>query len=136
VRTTQQLSITRSNEMAEVVEAKVRRGDYASESEIIGDGLRALFDGHRRSNRRGHRPVLRTRFNLPATREQARRCASRIEGVSHYRKRVNIGFEVDADLVSIVGVFDGSQVYESILQDETESWVHVTSARPHSRIRF
>lgn len=43
MRTTQQLSITLPNEMAEVVKAKVRKGEYATESEVIRDGLRALL---------------------------------------------------------------------------------------------
>ncbi|MBD8526427.1 ribbon-helix-helix domain-containing protein [Pseudomarimonas arenosa] len=43
MRTTQQLSITLPNEMADVVKAKVRAGEYASESEVIRDGLRALL---------------------------------------------------------------------------------------------
>lgn len=43
MRTTQQLSITLPNEMVEVVKAKVRAGEYASESEVIRDGLRALL---------------------------------------------------------------------------------------------
>jgi antitoxin ParD1/3/4 len=42
VRTTQQLSITLPKEMAELVRAKVARGEYASESEVIRDGLRSL----------------------------------------------------------------------------------------------
>lgn len=43
MRTTQQLSITLPNEMADVVKSKVRSGEYASESEVIRDGLRALL---------------------------------------------------------------------------------------------
>lgn len=43
MRTTQQMSITLPNEMADVVKAKVRMGEYASESEVIRDGLRALM---------------------------------------------------------------------------------------------
>lgn len=43
MRTTQQLSITLPNEMVDVVKAKVRTGEYASESEVIRDGLRALM---------------------------------------------------------------------------------------------
>lgn len=43
MRTTQQLSITLPNEMADVVKAKVVAGEYASESEVIRDGLRALL---------------------------------------------------------------------------------------------
>lgn len=43
MRTTQQMSITLPNDMAEAVKAKVRAGEYASESEVIRDGLRALI---------------------------------------------------------------------------------------------
>lgn len=42
MRTTQQFSVTLPNEMAEMVRAKVASGEYASESEVIRDGLRAL----------------------------------------------------------------------------------------------
>ena len=43
MRTTQQMSITLPNEMADVVKTKVRSGEYASESEVIRDGLRVLM---------------------------------------------------------------------------------------------
>lgn len=43
MRTTQQFSITLPNEMAAVVKAKVEAGEYATESEVIRDGLRALM---------------------------------------------------------------------------------------------
>ena len=43
MRTTQQMSITLPNDMADVVKTKVRSGEYASESEVIQDGLRALM---------------------------------------------------------------------------------------------
>ncbi len=43
MRTTQQLSITLPIEMADVVKAKVRTGEYATESEVIRDGLRVLL---------------------------------------------------------------------------------------------
>ncbi len=42
MRSTQQFSVTLPNEMAEQVRAKVASGAYASESEVIRDGLRAL----------------------------------------------------------------------------------------------
>ncbi len=42
MRTTQQMSITLPNEMAQAVRAKVAAGEYASESEVIREGLRAL----------------------------------------------------------------------------------------------
>ena len=43
MRTTQQLSITLPNEMADAVKEKVASGEYASESEVIRDGLRVLL---------------------------------------------------------------------------------------------
>lgn len=43
MRTTQQMSITLPKDMADTVKAKVRAGEYASESEVIRDGLRALM---------------------------------------------------------------------------------------------
>lgn len=43
MRTTQQLSITLPNDMAEAVKSKVAAGEYASESEVIRDGLRTLI---------------------------------------------------------------------------------------------
>ena len=43
MRTTQQLSITLPNEMADIVKSKVAAGEYATESEVIRDGLRALM---------------------------------------------------------------------------------------------
>jgi antitoxin ParD1/3/4 len=42
MRSTQQFSITLPNELAEMVRGKVESGEYASESEVIRDGLRAL----------------------------------------------------------------------------------------------
>lgn len=43
MRTTQQLSITLPREMARLVRAKVAKGEYATESEVIRDGLRTLM---------------------------------------------------------------------------------------------
>ena len=43
MRTTQQFSITLPNEMADAVKSKVANGEYATESEVIRDGLRALL---------------------------------------------------------------------------------------------
>ena len=43
MRTTRQLSITLPNQMADALRERVRSGQYASESEVIRDGLRALF---------------------------------------------------------------------------------------------
>ncbi len=43
MRSTQQFSITLPNEMAEAIRAKVAAGEYATESEVIRDGLRVLL---------------------------------------------------------------------------------------------
>jgi antitoxin ParD1/3/4 len=43
MRSTQQLSITLPNEMAAAVKSKVATGEYATESEVIRDGLRTLM---------------------------------------------------------------------------------------------
>ncbi len=41
--TTRQLSITLPSDIADIVKAKVEAGEYASESEMIRDGLCALI---------------------------------------------------------------------------------------------
>ncbi|SEH90030.1 putative addiction module antidote protein, CC2985 family [Mycolicibacterium rutilum] len=43
MRRTRQLSITLPIEMADMLRERVRSGEYASESELIREGLRALF---------------------------------------------------------------------------------------------
>jgi putative addiction module CopG family antidote len=43
MRSTQQFSITLPNEMADLVKTKVAAGEYATESEVIRDGLRSLL---------------------------------------------------------------------------------------------
>ena len=42
MRSTEQLSVTLPKEMARMVRNKVSSGEYASESEVVRDGLRAL----------------------------------------------------------------------------------------------
>lgn len=42
MRTTRQMSVTLPLEMADLVRRKVEQGGYASESEVIREGLRAL----------------------------------------------------------------------------------------------
>ncbi len=43
MRTTKQLSITVPTDMADAIKERVASGAYASESEVIRDGLRTLF---------------------------------------------------------------------------------------------
>ena len=42
MRSTQSLSITLPHDMAQMVKQKVASGEYATESEVIRDGLRSL----------------------------------------------------------------------------------------------
>ena len=42
MRNTQPISVTLPHEMAALIKAKVASGEYATESEVIRDGLRAL----------------------------------------------------------------------------------------------
>jgi antitoxin ParD1/3/4 len=44
MRTTQQFSITLPLDMAKAVERKIKSGAYASVSEVVRDGVRALFE--------------------------------------------------------------------------------------------
>ncbi|MBV8453076.1 MAG: type II toxin-antitoxin system ParD family antitoxin [Deltaproteobacteria bacterium] len=44
MRTTQQFSITLPLDMAEAVEHKIKSGAYASVSEVMRDGVRALLE--------------------------------------------------------------------------------------------
>lgn len=43
MRTTQQMRITLPIEMADAIKTKVRSGEYATESEVIRDGMRAFM---------------------------------------------------------------------------------------------
>jgi putative addiction module CopG family antidote len=43
MRTTRQVSVTLPTEMADAIKQRVASGDYASESEVVRDGLRALL---------------------------------------------------------------------------------------------
>jgi putative addiction module CopG family antidote len=60
MRATRQLSITLPVQMAEMVKDKVASGDYASESEVIRDGLRALEERDRAVEAWLHNEVLPT----------------------------------------------------------------------------
>jgi antitoxin ParD1/3/4 len=44
MRTTQQFSITLPNDMADIIEDKIASGAYASVSEVMRDGVRALLE--------------------------------------------------------------------------------------------
>ncbi len=57
MRSTQPFSITLPNEMAEAVKAKVASGEYATESEVIREGLRSLMARDRAIERWLHSEV-------------------------------------------------------------------------------
>ncbi len=40
--------------------------------------------------------------------------------ITNHKKRAVIAFAVDAEMVSIIGIFYGGQDYETVLQDESE----------------
>ena len=44
MRSTREFSITLPEELADLVKAKVRTGEYATESDVISDGLHALME--------------------------------------------------------------------------------------------
>ncbi len=58
MRSTQQMSITLPIEMAEAVKNRVAAGEYATESEVIRDGLRALLARERAVENWLHAQVL------------------------------------------------------------------------------
>lgn len=61
MRTTKQLSITLPNNMADAPKERVASGAYASESEVVRDGRRALF-----AREEAVENWLRTRLSLPS----------------------------------------------------------------------
>lgn len=40
--------------------------------------------------------------------------------ITNYKKRAVIAFDVEAEQVSIIGIFYGGQNYETILQDDSD----------------
>jgi plasmid stabilization system protein ParE len=40
--------------------------------------------------------------------------------ITNYKKRTVIAFDVDTEVISIIGIFYGGQDYESILQDDSD----------------
>lgn len=71
MRTTKQLSVTLPHEMADMVRAKVTSGEYASESEVIRDGLRALAARDRAVEAWLHEQVAPSYDRLAADPERA-----------------------------------------------------------------
>jgi toxin ParE1/3/4 len=150
MRTTQQMSITLPNELALAVRAKVTSGEYASESEVIRDGLRVLMARDRAVDLWLKKQVEEQLAELyryieeNATSTVALNYTSAVveycEGLATfpmrgtprddvrpglrttaYKRRTEIAYTVDEGRVSIIGVFHGGRDYETALQtDEPE----------------
>jgi putative addiction module CopG family antidote len=75
MRSTQQFSVTLPTEMAKMVKAKVASGDYASESEVIRDGLRALLARDRAVENWLRREVVPAHDRMKADPSRARSVA-------------------------------------------------------------
>jgi antitoxin ParD1/3/4 len=71
MRTTAQLSITLPKALASAVKARVKSGRYASESEVIREGLRALLERERAIERWLRDEVVPTMEALQADRTVA-----------------------------------------------------------------
>ena len=61
------MSITLPNDMADIIKTKVQGGEYASESEVIRDGVRALLARDRR-----HRSLASSSCRIGLRRPQSR----------------------------------------------------------------
>ena len=81
MRSTQQFSITLPNEMADAVKAKVAAGEYATESEVIRDGLRTLL-----ARDRAVEDWLRS--DVAATYDALKADPSRAVGIDRVRARL------------------------------------------------
>lgn len=122
MRPTQQFSITLPNEMADSVRAKVASGEYATEGEVIRDGLRALIARDKAVEARLRQDVAAAYDALkalPSRAGPASRVRERLAQVhvTNYRRRAVIAFEVDESMgrVFILGVFDDGQDCEGVL---------------------
>ena len=97
MRTTQQMSITLPNELAAAVREKVASGEYASESEVIRDGLRVLI-ARDRVVERWLRNKVGPAYDAPRRIPLARSVLTRF-GLVWQRNAV------DDDRVEIIGIF-------------------------------
>lgn len=88
MRTTQSLSITLPIEMAEMVKAKVASGEYATESEVIRDGLRTLAARDAAVERWLRDDVAPT---YDAHKADSTRAVSLNEGIANIRARIAKG---------------------------------------------
>ena len=81
MRSTRQFSITMPNEMADTVRAKVVSGEYATESEVLRDGLRVLLARDQAID-----AWLRT--EVAAAYDEIKKDSSRVVSASKVRERL------------------------------------------------
>ncbi|MGO1592467.1 MAG: ribbon-helix-helix domain-containing protein [Ancrocorticia sp.] len=94
MRTTKQLSITLPNNMADALKERVASGAYASESEVVRDGLRALFSQEEAVERWLRTEVL---ASVEATRADPSR-AINSEDMRTYLSGLRAKYDVENDL--------------------------------------
>jgi antitoxin ParD1/3/4 len=87
MRSTQQFSITLPNEMADLVKAKVAAGEYATESEVIRDGLRTLLARDRAMEAWLREQVVPAAQALKASPERALSVGQAREQLAEKRRR-------------------------------------------------
>lgn len=84
MRSTQQMSITLPVEMARIVKEKVASGAYASESEVIREGLRALQDRDAAVERWLREDVAPTYDRHKADPDKAKPLAEAVNRLQHH----------------------------------------------------
>jgi putative addiction module CopG family antidote len=130
---TRSLRVTLLEVMAEMVKAKVESGEYASESEVVGEGLRALQDRDDALTRWLKEEVAAaydeyqanpsdvvdadewrrgSRHSIKRGPRKAEACACGL----FIERRVTIAFTIEGNSVIILGVFYGGQDYETALR--------------------
>ena len=93
MRSTQQFSVTLPNEMAQLVKTKVSSGEYASESEVIRDGLRALQARDKAVENWLRQEVVPAAARLKADPSRALSVAQVRQHLADKRKRAGSGVE-------------------------------------------
>jgi putative addiction module CopG family antidote len=90
MRSTRQLSITLPNELAAQVRARVESGEYASESEVVREGLRALQARERAEADWLRNAVLPAFDALQADPSRARSAGAVRAGLDQEHKRTSL----------------------------------------------
>ncbi|MBA2919315.1 type II toxin-antitoxin system ParD family antitoxin [Sphingomonas sp. MAH-20] len=88
MRATRQLSITLPQEMAVAVRQRVESGDYASDSEVVREGLRALAERERAVEHWLRTDVVSAYEKLRADPSRARTIAQVREKLRHTREAI------------------------------------------------